>query len=799
MLTFKMAFRRIFRKGEHSAARIISLATGLAFGLLLLSEVLYFYSYDSFYPDANRIYVIHESIKRDPLSDKMDSHNRVSGAIAPGLKAEVPGVEAATRLNPLGKNVFYTDDLKSFEGEFSLADEFMFDVLSRPVVLGNPEEILKTPLSCMVSTKVASEIGGDVIGKMIELKGFPDKKLTIEGVFEALPEHTNYTYDVLISMVSTPQFSSWDGSQNWLGNDRYYACVKLERGIEVESLKPAVRKMQEKHQDIVNIEKEHGFALNYTFNKIGRIRSDNGKDMIIILSTIAIAVLFVSLMNYILLTLSVLLKRAKTSAIYKTCGAGANNVMNLVFSETLFLFLISLTGAIVIILLIKPIAEAQLGHSLASAMNASVIWPLLAIVVSIVAATSYLPGRFFSQIPVVSAFRYVKLKNNKWKQALLSFQFIGASFILTVMVIVTMQFNNMSNANHGYQTDGIFYGSTTGMDGSKINSVLNELRALPEIETVGLGFDVPISGAAGNNVYSLDGKRELFNVADFYYIDENYLSILNIGITDGLVFSPDNAAVNDVVMSQKGADLLMLNNGWTDGVVGKQIRISQHGATTIRGVFPDFVINSIANPDSRPSVFFYLPEQQFEQRKLEDASMVFNILIKTHEGTHPNLIKKLTDIFNMGMPQNDAVIKSLEVELQDNYASERGFRNAMMTGNLVILLITVIGLIGYTTNEAVRRRKELAIRKINGAHLSDILKSFIIDMELIVIPAVILGLGGAWLIVTRWMQNFAVKIPLNWTIFVLCSLTIVLLVAAIAILNYSRTANKNPVEALRFE
>ena len=115
------------------------------------------------------------------------------------------------------------------------------------------------------------------------------------------------------------------------------------------------------------------------------------------------------------------------------------------------------------------------------------------------------------------------------------------------------------------------------------------------------------------------------------------------------------------------------------------------------------------------------------------------------------------------------------------------------------MLITIIGLLGYTSNEAARRRKELAIRRISGANLPDILKIFIVDLEYVAIPAVLLGLVGAWLTAGIWMQNFANKIPLHWGIFVMCSLFILLLVALIAAVNYARTANRNPVEALRYE
>jgi putative ABC transport system permease protein len=452
----KMAVRKLFRKGEHSLTRIISVAAGMAFGMLLLSEVFYYNSFDSFYPDANRIYAVYENFKADKSSDKMSEYNRVSGAIAPGLKSEVPGIEAASRINGIGPSVFYTDDKKSYRGEFSLADEYVFDVLPRPMIYGNPKEILKSQMNCMISSKIAEMIGGDVIGKMIELKEFPNKKLTIAGIFKALPENTNYKYDVLISMVSTPQFT-WDGTNNWLGNDRYYVCVKLESGVDPESLMPAVRKMQEVHQDIERLEMlQQGVVLKYSFKPIRKIHIEDVKDMAVILSAIAFAVLLVSLLNYILLTLSALVKRVKTSAIHKTCGAQARDLQLMIFSETALIFFISLLGAFMIILMVQPLVEAQIGHHLSAALNPYVVWPLLIVIVVLLIVTSYLPGRFFASIPVASVFHNYPQKGKKWKLALLSFQFAGATFILTVLVIVALQYDRLRNSDHGYSEWCVF-------------------------------------------------------------------------------------------------------------------------------------------------------------------------------------------------------------------------------------------------------------------------------------------------------------------------------------------------------
>ena len=650
-----MAIRKLFRKGEHSFIRIISLAVGLAFGILLLSEVFYHYSFDSFYPDSNRIYVVCENFKSDKSSDKLSSNNRVSGAIAPGLKAEVPGIRAASRLNGIGSSVFYTDDKKSYKGEFSLADENLFEVLPRPIIYGNPKEILQSQMNCMVSSEIAKIMGGNVIGKTIELKEYPNKKLTIAGIFKALPENTNYKYDVLISMVSTNQFM-WDGTNNWLGNDRYYTCVNLEPGADPESLAPAVRKMQEVHQDIARLEKiQQGMVLKYSFKPIKEIHIEYVKDMIFILSAIAFAVLLVSILNYILLTLSALVNRAKTSAIYKTFGANAGNLKLMILSETSLLFIISLLCAFMIILTLKPLAEAQIGHPLSAALNPYVIWPLLSIMVILVLLISYLPGRFFAGIPVATVFRNYHQKGNKWKLVLLSLQFAGATFILTVLVIVTLQYDKLRNADHGYRTEGVYFGSTSGMLGNKLSSVLNELRAIPQVETVGLGFRIPAEGAPGNNVSLPDEEKELFNIADFYWIDENYFSILSIPVTEGSNFSTESCVPYDFLISRKGANMLVMNSGWKDGVLGKQVTLSEHGTHTIRGVFTDFVINSMAHPDQRPAMFSFLPDDKFQEMIERNSSYSCYILIKASKGAETGIVKKMTDVLNMALPYKDAV------------------------------------------------------------------------------------------------------------------------------------------------
>ncbi|HLN19999.1 MAG TPA: ABC transporter permease [Bacteroidales bacterium] len=799
MYLLKIAWRKLFRKGEHSLTRIISLSAGLAFAMLLLSEVFYYYSFDDFYPDADRIYVVYENFKADKSSDKISNYNKVSGAIAPGLKAEVPGIEAASRLNRLGPSVFYTKDNANYYGEFSLADESLFDVLPRPMLYGNPVEILKNPMTCMVSDKIASMMGGDIIGETIELKEYPGKILTISGIFKALPENTNYKYDVLISMVSTGSFM-WDGTNNWLGNDRYYACVKLEKGVSPGSIAPAVRKMQETHQDIDRLEKLHdGMVLAYSLKPLKKVHLESVRDMSIILSAIAFAVLLVSLMNYILLTLSALVSRAKTSAIYKAFGAQAWNLQMMIFIETSILFLVSIFGAFMIITTIQPLIESQTGHTLSSVLNPVVIWPLVLILLIILITISYLPGRFYARVPVAKVFHNFHQKGNNWKLVLLAMQFAGAAFILTLLVIVIMQYDKLIKADHGYQAENVYFGSTSGMPGNKLSFVLSELRSLPQVETVGVGYSVPVEGASGNNIRIPGEDKDLFNVADFYWIDENYFSILNIPVIQGTGFSPETCVANDFLISHKGAEMLMVNSGWKDAVIGKQITLTEHGTNTIRGIFPDFVIHSFIEPDLRPAVFSYLPDDKFGELIENKLSFSCYILVKVYEGTTIDIMKKIENVLNDALPHKDAVIKNLDIERNELYSSLRGFRTAMVGGNIVILLITFLGLLGYIVTEVSRRTKELAIRKISGASFSQILKLFVKDLDIIAIPAVITGLLIAWTGAQKWMENFVMKTSLPWWIFAICGMSILLFISLVAILNYIIIANRNPVEAIRHE
>lgn len=801
MTSIKLAIRKLFRKGEHTATRIISLALGLAFGIILLSEIFFYFSYDSFYPDANQLYIVIENFKIDNQAEKLTPNPRVSGAIGPGLKAEVPGIDAATRLNPMGTLEFFSEQNNIYKGRVVLADDQLFEVLPRPITQGLGVETLKSPMMCIVSSAIAEKMGGNVVGHTIELKDYPGKPITIGGVFERLPENTNFTCDIAISMISISNFM-WDGTENWLGNDRYYTCVKLEKGVSPGSLAPAVRQMQEKHQEIEKYE-EQGFVLKYSFEPIRKHYANKAKDLIIILSAVTAIVLLISVLNYVLLTASTLVNRAKSSAILKCYGAENRNLLGVIFAESFLIFTISLAMATGLILMIKRVAEAQLGHSLNVLLNPQVYLPVILIITILIIPIGYFPGRSYAQTLVAVAFRTYHQKKTGWKKGLLALQFAGVSLFIALLIVVSLLYSKALDADHGYNTDNVFYASVTGMNPHKIQTTLNELMALSEVEHVALGVQLPIFHASGNNVLSPDGERDLFNVADMYYVDHEYFSLLGIPITSGSGFDKENSVINDIAISQKFADMLVLNNGWNDGVVGQSVTITEHhdinSSSRISGIYPNLTIGTVLFSDTRPSVFFYWPRQQFIDMLEQRPNFSFNILIKTFPGIPADINQKLTNIVNSAVLRGQTEVKSLELALLNAYQPAKSFRNAIYAGSAIVLLISLMGLLGYLSEEITRQRKSLAIRKINGASSAQVVKLFVYGLAKLAIPFVCVGLIGAWYLSGIWMENFSVKFPLHWYIFVLSGLCILIIIGITAVVKSLGAALKNPVEALRYE
>ncbi|MCD8041707.1 MAG: ABC transporter permease [Tannerellaceae bacterium] len=783
-----MAFRSLRKKGRSNGIKILSLAVGMAMGLVLISKVIFEFTYDDFFPDKERIYMVNtNSVRGD---EEPREYPQVSGAIAPGMKREIAEVEVATRFTWLGDFVFKTlEDNHRYKGLFILADTCFFDVLPFPVIAGDIKDVLSRPMYVMISEKLANAMGGvqKAMGSVIESDSAPGKMMTIGGVFKDLPENTHLRYDVIVSLNSIGNFMG-DGTENWLGNDRYRAYVKLYPGVDPESLAPAIRQMQERNQPLEQLANA-GLDLTYTLSPLegAHARLPEVKRMALLMGLIALALIFTAIMNYILIVLSGLVGRTKEMAVYKSYGADGKEIMKIMMTETAVHLFISLLLSVFLIFLLRGKIVEILGVSIVALFSLRTLLIIVLICLVVFLISGIIPSILYARIPVASAFRNFKESRRNWKLGSLFVQFVAMTFLIILLSVIWKQYNLMINDNPGYNPDKLLYCETEGVTPEKRQTVLLELSRMPVVKSVATATTLPFYGASGNNVWLPGEDKELFNLADLYWVDQEFFSVMEIPLLEGSSFSGEMAD-NACMVDRKFAEKISLMTGWTDGVVGKEVFVSEHGLSHICGVYESIRVGTIEYEDFRPTILFY--------RKNPAENPI--LIIQLHEMT-PENIQAVVPTIERLLPTKEIHVNSFKLELVNLYNSSRLFRDSVIIGGIVVLLISIIGLIGYLQDEINRRKSEIAIRRINGGTVKDILGLFVTDILYIALPALVLGCLIAYYAAVKWQEDFTEKTNLSFFLFLGCSVVVLVIIVGVIITSSYRKAQENPVESLRSE
>ena len=776
------ALRTLFKKGNHNFIKILSLGAGLAIGLVLIAKVCFETSYDNFYPDANRIYKVKMNSVQNDVSNE---YGQVPGGVTPGMQAEVPGVEVGTRITWLWDNgIFRTQDKKKYKGELVVADTNFFRLFPRKILAGDVN-VLAQPRYLMISDQMAQAMGGpaEAMGKILFSDELPNVPLTVGGVFERVPENTELQYDLLLSIESIQQWSR----ENWLGNERYVGFVLLGENVVADSLAKPMRQMQYNHQDLDDLNKK-GLDIWYTLHPFDKEHTDapEVKRMNVLLSLLAFALIFTAVMNYVLIVISSLVNRTKEVGVRKCYGAEGRHIRAIILSETVVHLFFSLVVAVAIILACKGTIENLLDASLGALFTPRTYAVMVGVVVGVFVASGLIPAIMFEHIPVSSAFHHYKESRRKWKLGLLFFQFAASAFLVVLLVIIGRQYNTMVNDNPGYAYSNLLFCNLNGADSLRTYQAMEEAQRLPIVKDVALCLNVPLESGSGNNIRLPGEDRDLFNICDLYYCSANYMDLMEIKMIEGHAPS----TLNEVAVSRKFLTEMARFTDWKDGALGQPIFISEHSQPglppfTICGVFEDILVGNRTGDEARAQVIFFH----------DDIHAMHTVVIKLHE-LHEGDVATISEIFEKALPEKDVQMRPYRDEIRHSYEASLKFKNSVMIGGIITLLISLIGLIGYTNDETNRRRKEIAIRKINGGTLGNILALFLKDTLWLSLPAFVGGCIGAYFVASQWLEQFTLKIALSWDLFVVPAICLLLLVLAVVALNCLRIARANPVDSL---
>ena len=777
------------KKNSDILIKVLSLGIGLAVGIVLITKVFFELSYDSFYKDIDRVYTINTWIS---MQGNEKDYGQVSGAVAVGFMEEVPGVEVGTRTTYVFNGDTYLDeDGNKLKAALVCADTCFFNVFDRPILAGNPVKILGKWGGVMVSRSFAEKLGGvqECIGKQVYNADMEGLKLPIEGVFEDFPKNGSLDYDILLSMETYGKQST----DNWNGNDRYKGYVKLAPGVDPATLSDAIRKMQEAHQPLEQIEAQ-GTSLRYFLKPFSTLHTSDPevKSQVILLSIVAALLILISLLNYILIVISSMVKRSKEVGVRKCYGAEGRHIYGMLTKEALLHILLSLALAGVIIFAGRSIVENLLGVPFQTLLVPQSILAIVAVLVFVLIISIVVPAELYQRIPVYAALKNYTENSRNWKLGLLGIQVLINVFLVVMMLIIGRQYQKVSHADTGYDYKNLYYLDMFDGDRQALVRAAETLRSLPEVSGVAASYNLPFQGSSGDNVYLPDDDRELFNIADQYECSSNFYDLMGIKFLEGR--APRDSS--EIVVDEKFVAKMAEFTDWSDGAVGKLVFITGHDRSgdtgrryfTISGIYKPYLIGNLTGVDNRPSALFY-----------GEIGSMTSWMPHTLFKVRPDALEKVRGALNEALPDKEINIVSYAEEMRAAYADSKKMRNTMALGAVFSLLIALLGLIGFIKDESLRRSKEMAVRKINGATTRDILSVFAKDiMKLSAVMAVI-ACVAAYFVAHKWLEQFAEKVSLNPLYFIGGAALVLLIVLGVVVLNCLRIARANPVESLKNE
>ena len=789
----KRALQNLFRKGEGDLTKILCLGVGMAIGLVMLAEVIFERSYDNFIPHLEDTYIIQENYKHQ--GNDWKNHNTVSGAIAPGIKRYCPEVEAATRFTILNEDLLLTtDDQRTIKGNAYLCDSSFFEVFPRKILMGEaPHTGLEKANNAYISAKLLKVLGNDIIGKQLTWKIFPDFHLTVVGVFEDFPENTHLPkIDIAVALPTIGQIMG-DGRNNWLGNDRYSGYIRLRPGTDPQTLEPNIKHMLYTNAPMEELERS-GSQFYLNLKPVSKIflSSEYNRIMNIVFLIFAFIMLAVAVLNYILLVVSSVVKRAKSIATYRCYGAESKDIYRMILAESALHCFIALILAVLIVFGLQDFLQEQMGHSLRALFSPTALVLCLMVVIAVAVICGVMPGYIYTRIPVTYAYRRYTENKRQWKLGLLFVQFMLTTFFVCLLTVIGLQYQALTNYRTGFEYKNILYTSLSGTQNVERERCIQELKRLPNVNGVTWGYQEMFMKCSGNNVYDPQNDKEYMNIADMYDVGPDYHKVFSIPILEGTGFTTElgDSVSQEVMVSRSFIDKMEKLAGWTGSPIGKQIFITEHQGRpyTICGVYEEIHLGSqVAEDfDDRPTVMFYNTHPN-------------HLLYIRLKEMGPEQIKEIQDIVSRTMPSQEKQVYSLDLEMANQYNMLLHVRNSILFVGLCILVIALIGLIAYIRDEVNRRRSEIAIRIIHGAQVKDVQLIFLKDILKIAIPAVLIGTAFALFASNRLLELFAFKINLTGYIFGGCILVVLIIMLILSTSMIWKAARSNPINNLRTE
>jgi putative ABC transport system permease protein len=812
---FKIAVRALSKSKVVAAINIMGLAIGISASLVIYLLVNYHFSFDKFEKDGDRIYRVTSNFD---FSGETYQNSGVCNPMAKAVSKEVTGIDAVVSFRTFNGDgkvsipMAGKDAPVVFKNQKNIvfADSNYFNLIGYNWLAGSAKTSLNHP-NQIVLTKSAADVYfpgmglKDVVGKQVIIDD--TVKTTVAGVVKDLEANTDFTFRTFISYAALESTSlkpdDWNNWNNTNGAQQLF--LKLAAGTSPSTIEKKIALLYKKNHVQEAGDKSKTWHLLQPLSDV-HFNKDYGtfdlpvahKPTLYGLLAVATFLLILGCINFINLTTAHAAQRAKEIGIRKTMGSSRKQLIIQFLSET---FLLTSCATILSSVLTPLILKAFSGFipeglQFNLITHTDIIIFLLLLIIVVTVLSGFYPAIILSAFKPVLVLKNQaysntgKTRNASLRKSLTISQFVIAQVFIMAAILVSKQISYSTSKDLGYKKDAIVYVQTNYFDTVKSNKyvLMEKLKAIPGIAMVSLSSTAPASGStwSGTMKYK-DGKKEVEADVQQKYADTNYIHLYKLKLLAGSNYRMSDT-VNSFLINETFAHILGFKN--SGEAVGKNLEWSNK-QIAIAGVISDFHQKSLRE-SIKPLV---IGSWENTERTI---SMALQPQIPGSD-TWKKAIAKIEKAWKEVYPQEDFEYHFFDKDIAKFYEAEQNIASLLMWATGLAVFISCLGLFGlviYTTNQ---RTKEIGVRKILGASVSQIVQLITKDFILLVLLAFAIAMPLAWFGMSKWLDNFAYRTSISWWIFLLAGSSMIIVALVTLSLQTIKAAIANPVKSLRTE
>jgi len=798
----KIAIRNLWRNKVFASINIFGLAVGFTCCLLISGFLYDEMSYDKFPKDAKDIYRVEINL------ENKDFYSAPDVAVGRGIKNAYPEVLDFARM-ATRRNVFVQYENRQFkEPAIAYVDSNFLQLFSIPLAQGNVKTVLNEPRTLVLSKTAAKKYFGnaDPIGKILLLNSDSAHPYKVSGILDEMPGNLHFNFDFYTPFRDDPNNQTWS-------NVGDYTYIKLMPGTDPKKLEAKFPELVAKYV-VPEVQHDMGISLAEAQKSINtfvfylkpiekiHLYSNNKDELeingsikyVYIFAALAFFIILLAAVNFTNLSTAASIKRSKEVGIRKVMGSNKKQLILQFLSESILLAVFAYIIAMGFVYFTLPFFNNLSGKQLlfTAFINYKVILLSLAFVFLVGILAGTYPAFFLSSFNIINILKGKKNAAPKSSQHLRSglvvFQFAVSIALIICTIVVYQQLHFMQNKELGFDKTQALIINDTHLIGNAQEAFKQQILQDNRVVSATITRDVPVSIPNGNmdgtQAYAKEnaekeGRAEIH--INKYHVDYDYLKTLGMQMKAGRYFSRDFNDSSAVVLNEAAVKEF----GISGDPVGKSIITSGQHEFNIIGIVKDFHYTSVKEK--------IVPLAMMLGRN--NGGMIVKIKTAGVEG----LLASLKNTWNSYNPKGPFSYNFIDDRFAAVYKSEERTGEIFSVFAIISIIIASLGLFGLSAFAIALRTKEVGVRKVLGANVSQVVLLLSKDFLYMVLVAFVVAVPLTWFAMYKWLQEFAYRINIGWTVFALAGGAAILIAFATVSFQAIKAAIANPVKSLRTE